>query len=205
MISDVDICNMALREIGAKTISDLSESSQPARDCSLYYAVCRLEVLRARPWGFAQRRIQMAPVTVPDAFSEWAYAYGYPADCLEAVAVKQAGSTASWPFQVATDSGVKIILSQVSEAVLVYTVDVTNEAEFDEDFVDALALRLSANLAQSLFKNAKLKQQQLALFQAAVASAVTADNRETHQKDARLTPSFQARMNLLTDVFPRSF
>ena len=55
MVSQVDICNLALRRIGANTISAIDESTKMAEHCNAFWAYCLDEVLEAYPWNFTKK------------------------------------------------------------------------------------------------------------------------------------------------------
>ena len=80
-MTDTDICNMALSNLGKGVIANMEEGIEDARACKLFYETTRREVLREFPWGFAHRieRLAVVDTNVPG----WSYAYGYPAQCLK--------------------------------------------------------------------------------------------------------------------------
>ena len=75
--SELEIYNLALSRIGQDTLSSVDESSKAGRLCRLHYALLRDAVLRAHPWNFAMRRVELAQVTFTPAF-EYDYAYALP-------------------------------------------------------------------------------------------------------------------------------
>lgn len=88
----VAICNRALAEIGALNsagqISDLTEDSEPAAMCRLFYDTLRKQLLRAAPWNFARRTALLttlgtAATTPPSAPYPYVMKYEYPPDCLK--------------------------------------------------------------------------------------------------------------------------
>lgn len=66
-MTDTDICNMALSNIGKGVIENMEEGVENARACKLFYDPTRREVLRSFPWGFAHRieRLAVVDVDVP--------------------------------------------------------------------------------------------------------------------------------------------
>ena len=72
-MTDTDICNMALSNIGKGVIENMEEGVENARACKLFYDPTRREVLRSFPWGFAHRieRLAVVDVDVPG----WDFAY----------------------------------------------------------------------------------------------------------------------------------
>ena len=59
----VDICNMALSEIGARVkITNLTTDTGPAAvHCNIWYDQLRKQLLRSAPWGFARYTIVLTP------------------------------------------------------------------------------------------------------------------------------------------------
>jgi hypothetical protein len=79
--SEVEICNMALAQLGVSaTIGALTERSKEAKACNLFYVTARDKTLRDFPWPFARRVEDLALVS--DDLDEWSYAYRYPADAV---------------------------------------------------------------------------------------------------------------------------
>src|SRR5438270_202467 len=73
---------MALGHVGnSSQIASLTEKSNEARACALYYEQCRDEVLQAFPWPFATV-ITALTLVATDPTTEWGYSYRYPVDGL---------------------------------------------------------------------------------------------------------------------------
>src|SRR5512146_1689119 len=85
-LTDIQICNMALGHIGVtKFIAALTDRSNEANVCNLYYEQARDFVLEDLPWPFATRYISLGLVTDFTALTiphDWSYAYRYPSDCV---------------------------------------------------------------------------------------------------------------------------
>jgi hypothetical protein len=174
--SDAQICNLALGHVGdSNGIASLTEASQAARACNLYYEQARDEVLQEFPWPFATRTVALPLVTDYSAgtdYAEYDYAYRYPSDAL-AVRRIQNGSTRlvtattrpAWRIQ--SDEDGNLLFMDQADAVVEYTVRITDPTRFPPDFTQALALKLSAYIAPSLTGGdpTKLRERNLALYQ----------------------------------------
>lgn len=88
-MADIDICNRALAEIGARSeITSLADATPQAQACNLFYNALRKQLLRAAPWGFARRTLLLTelgrstddPNIVP---YPWYVMYTHPSDCLK--------------------------------------------------------------------------------------------------------------------------
>ena len=88
MSSAVDICNIALRKLGASTIMSLDDESEEARLCKLLFPFVRDCELRKYFWSFAIKRVLLpASVEVP-AFG-YTTKYNLPSDFLRLVPSEQ--------------------------------------------------------------------------------------------------------------------
>ena len=88
MASEVDICNMALSELGDQaTVSSIDppEGSAQAGKCARWYPICLDLMLEAYEWTFARRRESLA--LLDQTVSTWRYVYARPANCVKAWAV----------------------------------------------------------------------------------------------------------------------
>lgn len=62
MATDVQIANLALRRLGANTITSLTDGSRNATVVNDVYTLLLYELLRSHPWNFATRRAALAQV-----------------------------------------------------------------------------------------------------------------------------------------------
>ena len=58
MASVVQICNSALNQLGASSITALTDDSKNARLCNERYTTIRDAVFRAHPWNCLIKRVQ---------------------------------------------------------------------------------------------------------------------------------------------------
>jgi hypothetical protein len=236
--SETDICNAALGNIGITTqIQSLSDQSQQAQSCAFWYPKARDYVLRHSPWNFAQAVIALAsdPSVAPGQltappfgtqfpFPGWPFAYVYPNDCLQAIAVtSKAGlrfgpqywSNWWWPtpalsaqipkvptkiVQSIANPGQLMILCDLQSnpgypVYLQYIQCVSNTAQFDVMFIDALEWYLGWKLGMSLRSADKAKAQYCqASWEKARAEALAQVLNESQQDLERQSPSVLARL-----------
>lgn len=153
MSSETEICNMALRKLGLQSIADIdSDLSQRGRDCKLYFDLARDTVLRSVRWNFAAKRRVLTPYTVPTIYENiWEYAYELPADCLNPRGVLMPDSVRPQKAEIVRDTTTtKIILTNIEEAELTYTMVVTDPTWFDVDTTEAIYLRLAVYIGGPL-------------------------------------------------------
>lgn len=191
MPSDVEIANFALIRVGAKKIESFTQRSQEADTINSIYGLIRDSVLQECDWGFARQ--EKALQEIGNEWSNWAYAYRYPNDCIalrylttptEAVTVNnslyRASDTLSAmptlgniPFETRqnSDGTGRVILCDTYQAVAVYTSKTTDPTIFPPLFVDAFACRLAAELAQTLLIDMQVHQIQMQKYQALISYA----------------------------------
>lgn len=146
MPDDTTICNLALAKIGSAHITSLSESSQPARACKLFFEQTRDEVLSAHPWVFSTRRATLSRLSETPEFG-WSYQYQLPSDCLAVTQLNGWQPLESRDlFEIEGDR----LLTDVGEAQIRYSARVTDSSKFSSTFVEALSVKLAAKLSYPL-------------------------------------------------------
>ena len=163
VISKVRIANMALSFIGAKsTIESLTEDSAEAKECNLWYDYSRLQTLSTYDWSFARRRQTLATHADAPPAGVWAYRYVYPSDAVVLRKLENPSGSAllayypdystvqadAVPFSVemSDDQTTKTIVTDLDEAVAVYTFDQEQVNFFSPFFVEMLALQLASRI-----------------------------------------------------------
>ncbi len=146
------------------------------------------------------------PVTPPNPNLPWppdyTYAYQVPTDCLKAIKVRDPMEKFlgldlwddAWfdTYPAAILQGLfnenetsrfvvrenQTLFTDVPNAGLFYTYDVTTTSKFDPRFTSALAYRLAMDMAGSLTQSAQKVQSMMQLYQASLMAARTADAQE---------------------------
>ena len=169
MASVVDICNLALNEIGEEPIMDLLEDSKQSRLCNQFYELTRDMILRAHPWNFAIKRVELAMLAETPAF-DYSYCFQLPTDCLK---LQQTDDRYDH-FKV---EGRKV-LSNNSIVKALYIARITDTEQFDSLFVEALSLMLASKISYNLSDNNGLSQALYAKYEAALRRAKAMDGQE---------------------------
>jgi hypothetical protein len=149
--TEVSIANIALGNIGVnKFIAALDEQrSSEARICNQFYEHSRQYVLRDGLWTFAKRYINLTLVE-EDPTPEWQFSYRYPPDCLLARYIVNPilGRQERKPteYEIAGDDQGTLILTDMEDAQLCYTMDVINPGRYDQMFTSAFAWHLSTKI-----------------------------------------------------------
>ena len=173
--SPADIINLALARIGRKDrIGSLYDGSLPAKIALTLYAQTRDELLVEGNWEFAERNavgtlLKQAPVNgyvPPTTWTStypplpWLYEYQYPSDALKIRAVKPVHMFTFNPdpkferWSIDNDNGYsppeKVILTNVSGAIIVYTGQITDPDDNGARICRSLGRRFGQTLAPAL-------------------------------------------------------
>jgi hypothetical protein len=181
-----DICNMALSFISRQRIDSFDDGSEEAKHCKIYYEHTRKRLLKMYNWNFAQKMERLALRT--DTVPGWDYVYGYPQQCLAVQFVFDENHAYSremnrQEYRIITLSGNdKVIATNVDEAWVEYIQDVVNTETFSEEFIEALARMLAANLSAPLTGSTDLFNINMQLAQSAVSMAMQENVTESERK-----------------------
>lgn len=169
MASVVDICNLALANLGQEKIVALDDNTKKARLCNQFYPLLRNEVLREHPWNSATARISLAPLSTTPAFY-FGFEYQQPADCLRVMQLED--DTAEHKIE-----GRKI-LAHLSTLKIIYLKRIDDPNDFDSMLVTTIAARLSWALALPITSSTKITEQARKDYYALLASARSIDAQE---------------------------
>lgn len=153
MATTVDICNLALSNIGQKaTINSIAppDASIEAQDCARFYPMALKQALAEHAWGFAVTRQALGEVA-DAAPASWTYAYQYPNLCLRVLSVLNEDTTDDQDTQKFIREG-DLIYTNVPDATVRYIRYITDTNKYSPEFVNALSHFLSAMLAGKLIK-----------------------------------------------------
>ena len=201
MASSVDICNLALANIGDEAlVSAISppDGSVQAMHCARFYPIARDFVLALHTWGFATKRAALQTVSLDDQPPQWAFAYALPNLCLAPKRVLLPDSPSDSEgeaFLVETDpDGAMVLYTNAEDATLVYVTKVTDTTKFSPLFVVALARLLASYLAGPIIKGDSGKKEAAAhlkqFFQVDLPLATGADANTQKRSDYKdFTPA----------------
>lgn len=232
-LAEVDIANMGLSYLGISTqIQSFSDPNEVAKACGFWYPKCRDQLLQLAPWPFAYTSIALASdasvagggiVGTTMAFPGWRYAYQYPNDCLQAIAVttiagQRVGAAAWsnywWPtsgmtyaipkipyaiVQSQANPGQQMILCDVpasatSPLYLFYIQAITNTAQFSALFCDGLSASVGWKVGMALRSaNPQKVQYCQAMAKQSKLEALAQALNSMHQDPERDSPSVMAR------------
>lgn len=145
-VTDVTICNYALRLVGGTKITALGTGTNGER-CQDLYADLRDDLLRAHTWNFATRYAKLTRNATAPTHS-FDYAYDLPSDWLRTISChdNDAGLGTIDFEEIEVDS-TGVIAASVEDVWVRYIYQCTTTARFSADFTMAFQLALARDLA----------------------------------------------------------
>lgn len=181
--SKVTIANMALSNIGARsTISSFLENSAEASNVNLWYEYCRLQTLQSYNWAFARKRVSLV-VSDEDADGvQWQFRYLLPDDCVAVRLLEnpigKRGKAVPYDIEL-SPLGVKSLVTNLEEAVAIYTSNVSDVTIFSPLFIDTLACCIGWRIAFPITGDRNIQDDQAKLFRFMLLSASAQDANES--------------------------
>jgi hypothetical protein len=167
--SEVGICNGALTKVGEEAIISLSEDTKAARLCNLMFNRLRDSILRAHPWNFAIKRVELAELTTNPIFG-FAKQFQLPTDSLRVLRTDED----QIPHQIEG----RILLTDAGTVQIKYIAQITDPNLFDSLFIQALEDRIGAELAYNLSDNRALSVDMRAKYKETLKEARAMDGQE---------------------------
>ena len=183
-ISEVRICNMALSHVGTKSsIESITEDSPEAKQCDLWYDFSRRQALAVNDWSFARKRLTLATHSDDPPDGIWGFRYQYPSDCIKFRELQNPGGKTldAVPFESELDLNqqTKTIVTDLDDAVGVYTFNLIETTLFSELFVEVLSLAIGVHIAKNLTGKKSIRDDLLAEFNQLVRVAGASDGNES--------------------------
>ena len=174
MASVVQICNSALNQLGAASITALTDNSKNARLCNERYNTVRDSVFRSHPWNSLIKRIQLAQNTSTPVYG-FSYQFNLPSDCLRVLTIDAYNSD----YKV---EGRKILCNE-SSIKLVYVSQVTDPNEMDVLLRETIAAALAADIAYAITANLQVTKLMQERYEFKISEARHADASEGYNTD----------------------
>ncbi len=180
-ISPVDICNMALANLGQSTIiQSMTGPSVSQRACKLRYDEARAEALCGALWNFASLWRVGVPLSIAPK-PPFSYVFQYPPDALKVFEIlKENGETKEVPFEVTArpDGEGKLIHCDRAAPTFVYVKDIVDPASYSQDFVIAMSWLLAHKIAMPITKSLKMQQEAYKMWLGLSSSAKSSSANE---------------------------
>jgi hypothetical protein len=192
MSSVTTICNLALSNIGKKTIADINEASTEAKTCRIHYALTRDTMLQAYEWEFAKTTVDLAEVT--NIRSErWQRAYARPQNCLKPLRIVQDVYVPDDTDEVPYAATEGLIFCDLSPAKLEFIQRFEDPSRFPPLFEDALSWALAAKIAIPLTADQSSRKDAYQIARSSLDTAKTADANENQTTWANNSALIDAR------------
>lgn len=153
--TEADLINLALSRIGHRDyLDDLGEDSTEGETASVVYTTVLQALLARRDWNFASGELVLA--LTAETRVGWGFCYTFPTDCIVARYIwsgeRRPGPGREIPFATTLNDARdgRLVVTDLEEAVLRYTVRLEKVAVFPPHFVVALAAQLAAELGAAL-------------------------------------------------------
>ena len=170
MPSVVDLCNSALDKAGHGAITSLEDNTKAARLCLRNWPLVRDRVLRMHPWNFAVRRTNLA---AHETALDWGFTakFPLPSNFLRLLEVRD---LSTGEFQL--ENG--FIHANATVLYIRYIASITDPNVYDALFIDTVATRLAAELAEPLTQSTTKKKALLEEYDVFIDDAKRADAQE---------------------------
>lgn len=188
MASQVDIANRALTKLGEARIVSFTDNTNIARTVNSMWDVVRDAELRSHVWRFALARASLPALVDAPTFG-YNYQYQLPSDCLRLVEVAEfrVNNLADYinrDDSIYTVEGNKILTDLGAPLNIRYIQQTLDTAQFTIDFVEVLACRLAAEMAEILTNSMPKRQMAWQEYNQAVSLAVKTNSLELPSKSA---------------------
>ena len=191
MASVVQICNSALNQLGASSITALTENSKNARICNERYETIRDAVYRSHPWNCLVKRVQLAQDSDTPAWG-FSFQYTLPSDCLRVLQIKD--YDADYKIE-----GRKLLIEE-SEVYLIYLAIETDVNQLDILLRETISAALAQDISYAITSNLQVAKLMAEKYQAKLSEARHTDASEGYNTDPNLAPTDQ----IITEDFINS-
>lgn len=185
-LNETNVCNMALVELGADTITSFTDGTVNATRCGTLYAPTRDATLEAHDWSFARKRAALTKLAETPEF-EFDNVFMLPNDCIRPLHTDI--ETDGWPWRVPpsvqtvwVDDRVKQwqvegrkLYTNASTVDLLYTARITAPDDWTKLFLEAMTLHLCARLAWPVTRSRGVRLDYEKMYLAKLESAASVD------------------------------
>ena len=182
-VSETQICNMALTELGAGKISNyLEDASEKAVNCRLYYEPAVDEVLRSHEWNSAIWYQSLAKVVSTDDnymltdYDEWQYQFQLPTDpfCLRPLEIPD---YKKYDYEIVGN----YLITNLSTVLLKYIRRLTDPTAFGPLLVKAIMYKLAADMAVKITGSEGERANMLVMYNLQLNRAKDINGREAEE------------------------
>ncbi len=173
------VINAALMKVGLPLAASVEDADFNA--ATVYSTVVK-QALRSFPWAFATKYAVLAVNSQKTPAHGFTYAYTLPADCLRVVDVRASSELRAPKGRFVHTDGV--VYANISPCNARYVSDATVDTPgaWPDDFADAVACRIAAEIANLSAQTASMTPGLLQFAQLSLAQAQAVDSTETTER-----------------------
>lgn len=188
MASIVEICNMALSEVGSGPIVSLNDATTEAEQCRIHYSTARDKVLGEREWTFAVTRRELAKSATDPAYGH-PNQFQLPSDCIRVLQCHSSSDVEPQSAPNSTDWSKEgpFVISDSDGIWCRYLRRVEDPNEFSAGFISALSFYLASRLAIPLQQNRGLRTELLQIYELELRKAAAVDGLQGRNKTVRFS------------------
>ncbi len=166
----LQIANSALIKIGAPFLDSLSDEGKHATVINARLIPVRDMLLRSHVWRFTATFAELD--RVEPEFANWTDAFTLPDDFLRLMALRtEPDGTRVTEYEIATQAEGQVILVESTTLFIKYVRSPADGFLYPDDFAEAFAAYLAAEITTSMFDNAANRQQWLAQYEGLIRQA----------------------------------
>ena len=177
MASVVQMCNSSLNQLGAASITALTDNSKNARLCNERYETVRDAVYRSHPWNCLIKRVQLAQDTETPAWG-FTYQYTLPSDCLRVLQIKDY----NLDYKI---EGRKLLINE-SAVYLIYLAQITDVNELDVLLRETISAGLASDISYAITANLQVTKLMTEKYGLKLSEARHTDASEGYNTDPTL-------------------
>lgn len=180
-----EICNIALvGYLGSHAITTIGEPGKPGQATALLYTPTRDALLRAHPWNFASKHVDLAQDGTYVEVYEYAYGYTLPTDCVKIIRTEHEYLGLEHDYRIeAKPGGGRLLLSNEDAVAIEYISNTVAVGEYDALFVQILALQLAMAMCMWITDNAGIFERLEQRLKTMQPSAQSVDAQEGKPRD----------------------
>lgn len=166
-MSDIQICNSALRQVGGSPITSFLDNTEEAEYCAEFYPELRDYMLADYRWTFARSRVALAKLLEVPPFG-YSTKFQLPPDFLALLEVVPSGMDYSIEGRE--------LLCDEGDVSILYIKRIEDTSLFSEHFKQALILGLVHRLRYAITKQLAKTREDFEIFQGALEYAKSQDS-----------------------------
>lgn len=214
MATSVDICNLALAQLGsdASVTSIKPPDGANAGHCARFYPMALRKLFEEFDWSFAQARVRLGKLNDIDTeLYGFQQAYSWPSDAVKIVKIASAADADQnniWHFPeqeidlnfrtvMYNGNRSRMVLCNIDDAIAHYIAYIDSPSLFPTYFTQALVLLLASYLVGPIKRTdsaSKMAQNLNTAYEAALVRAKSLDAQSArHKKNVRIPSNIKSR------------